>query len=149
MSFDVLQELNQNANPPIPCISITGTQVKHLGEHIWIQKQQINSYYIISFSFEHSNRYFFVRWRLNVANMYVIVGETGDSDHEELIPGTHRTLIMKGVVTKGSEDFIRSAGSYQKDDIVPEDCPQIAHVNENAKAEEIANALKQLANAGN
>lgn len=94
-------------------------------------------------------RYLFVRWRLNVANMFVILGETGDTDHEELIPGTHRTLIMKGVVEKGSEDLIRSAGSYQKDDIVPKDCPQIAHINENAKAEEIANALKQVAKAGN
>lgn len=81
--------------------------------------------------------------------MYVILGETGDTDHEELIPGTHRTLIMKGVVTKGSEDLIRSAGSYQKDDIVPTDCPQIAHINENAKAEDIANALKHVAKAGN
>ncbi|KAK6161742.1 hypothetical protein DH2020_005123 [Rehmannia glutinosa] len=35
-------------------------------------------------------RYLFVRWRLNVANMYVILGETGDTDYEEMISGHTR-----------------------------------------------------------
>lgn len=49
-------------------------------------------------------RYLFVRWRLNVANMYVILGETGDTDYEKMISETHKTIIMKGVVSKGSQD---------------------------------------------
>ncbi|TKY57214.1 sucrose-phosphate synthase 3 [Spatholobus suberectus] len=64
-------------------------------------------------------RYLFVRWRLNVANMYVILGETGDTDYEEMISGTHKTIIMKGVVSKGSEELLRGPGSQQRDDIVP------------------------------
>lgn len=89
-------------------------------------------------------RYLFVRWRLNVANMYVILGETGDTDYEELISGTHKTLIMKGVVEKGSEELLRTAGSFLKDDIVPEGSPLVTYTNAEAKADEIATALKQF-----
>ncbi|CAI9117658.1 OLC1v1019098C2 [Oldenlandia corymbosa var. corymbosa] len=92
-------------------------------------------------------RYLFVRWRLNVANMFVILGETGDTDYEELIAGTHKTLIMKGVVVKGSEDLLRTNGSYLRDDIVPSESPLVANVNE-AKADDIANALRQVFKAG-
>ncbi|CAA2969879.1 probable sucrose-phosphate synthase 2 [Olea europaea subsp. europaea] len=93
-------------------------------------------------------RYLFVRWRLNVANMYVILGETGDTDYEELIAGTHKTLIMKGVVEKGSEELLRTAGSYLRDDIVPVDTPLIAYVSGQATAKEIANTLRQISGAG-
>ncbi|KAJ9541601.1 hypothetical protein OSB04_028107 [Centaurea solstitialis] len=88
-------------------------------------------------------RYFFVRWRLNVANMYVILGETGDTDYEEQISGTHKTLIVKGVVKKGSEELLRSSGSYLKEDIVPAESPLITYVN-GTTAEELANTLKKL-----
>lgn len=59
--------------------------------------------------------------------MYVILGERGDTDHEELISGNHKTVIMKGIVEKGSEELQRNAGSYQKEDIVPEESPLIAY----------------------
>ncbi|XP_075516423.1 LOW QUALITY PROTEIN: putative sucrose-phosphate synthase 2 [Primulina tabacum] len=93
-------------------------------------------------------RYLFVRWRLNVANMFVILGETGDTDYEELIAGTHKTLIMKGVVEKGSEELLRSAGAYLRDDIVPVDSPLITYISGGAKAEEVAKALTQNSKAG-
>ncbi|KZV16331.1 putative sucrose-phosphate synthase 2-like [Dorcoceras hygrometricum] len=93
-------------------------------------------------------RYLFVRWRLNVANMCVVLGETGDTDYEELIAGTHRTLIMKGVVEKGSEELLRSSGGYLRDDIVPVDSPLIAYTSGGVKAEEVAKALTQVSKAG-
>lgn len=88
-------------------------------------------------------RYLFVRWGLNVANMCVLLGETGDTDYEELISGTHKTVVMKGVVEKGSEEFLRTSGSYQRDDIVPEGSPLVAYVSQQT-AEEISNALKSI-----
>ncbi|XP_027165518.1 probable sucrose-phosphate synthase 2 isoform X2 [Coffea eugenioides] len=93
-------------------------------------------------------RYLFVRWRLNVANMFVILGETGDTDYEELIGGTHKTLVMKGVTEKGSEELLRTAGSYLRDDMIPGESPFLAHLNGDARAEEIANTLRQLSKAG-
>ncbi|XP_061364737.1 probable sucrose-phosphate synthase 2 [Gastrolobium bilobum] len=92
-------------------------------------------------------RYLFVRWRLNVANMYVILGETGDTDYEEMISGTHKTIIMKVVVSKGSEEMLRGPGSYQRNDIVPNESPFIACISETTE-EKIANALKQLSKSG-
>ncbi|KAH6816225.1 sucrose phosphate synthase 3F [Perilla frutescens var. frutescens] len=89
-------------------------------------------------------RYLFVRWRLNVANMCVILGETGDTDYEEMISGTHKTLIMKDVVGKGSEELLRTSGSYLRDDIVPGDSPLVAQIKGGATAEEIIDTLKQL-----
>lgn len=89
-------------------------------------------------------RYLFVRWRLNVANMFVFLGESGDTDYEELISGTHKTIIMKGVAVNGSEELLRTSGSYVKDDTVPPESPLIAFVDGGASANEIANALRQV-----
>ncbi|KAK7305002.1 hypothetical protein VNO77_42900 [Canavalia gladiata] len=88
-------------------------------------------------------RYLFVRWGLNVANMYVILGETGDTDYEELISGTHRTIIMKGLVPKGSEEILRGPGSYPRDDVVPNESPLVVCISEITE-NKIANALKDL-----
>ncbi|KAJ8648862.1 hypothetical protein MRB53_001885 [Persea americana] len=92
-------------------------------------------------------RYLFVRWGLNVANMFVIVGETGDTDYEELISGAHKTVIIKGVVEKGSEELMRTSGSYQKDDIVPGESPLVAYTDR-ITAENISNALKSVSRSG-
>ncbi|KAJ7980527.1 Sucrose phosphate synthase [Quillaja saponaria] len=89
-------------------------------------------------------RYLFVRWRLNLANMYVFLGETGDTDYEEMISGTHKTIIMKEVVFKGSEELLRTSGSYHKDDIVPNESPLVACLSGESSEEEIANVLKNL-----
>ncbi|XVF29078.1 hypothetical protein REPUB_Repub15cG0089100 [Reevesia pubescens] len=92
-------------------------------------------------------RYLFVRWRLNVANMFVIAGETGDTDYEELISGARKTLIMEEVVTMGSEGLLRKTDMRLRDDIVPADSPLITSIKGGATADEIANALKVLSKA--
>lgn len=79
-----------------------------------------------------------------MANMFVFLGESGDTDYEELISGTHKTIIMKGVAVNGSEELLRTLGSYVKDDIVPPESPLIAFVDGGASANEIANALRQV-----
>lgn len=42
--------------------------------------------------------------------MHVIAGEKGDTDHEELLSGSHKTVIMKGIVEKGSRNFSEQQG---------------------------------------
>ncbi|KAK4776255.1 hypothetical protein SAY86_004943 [Trapa natans] len=93
-------------------------------------------------------RYLFVRWRLNVANMYVILGESGDTDYEEMIAGAHKTLIMKGVVSNGSEVLLRTNASFLREDIVPAESPLVTHLKEQATADDIANALKKVSKTG-
>ncbi|KAL2322526.1 hypothetical protein Fmac_026905 [Flemingia macrophylla] len=92
-------------------------------------------------------RYLFVRWGLNVANMYVFLGETGDTDYEELISGTHKTIILKGLVSKGSEEILRGPGSYQREDVVPNESPLVACISETTE-DKIANTLKDLSKSG-
>ncbi|KAG0501514.1 hypothetical protein HPP92_001586 [Vanilla planifolia] len=92
-------------------------------------------------------RYLFVRWGLNVANMYVIVGEKGDTDHEELVAGFHKTIILKGVVENGSEKLLRSPVNYQKEDTVPGECPFVVYTSGGINADEIMSALKTASKA--
>ena len=92
-------------------------------------------------------RYLFVRWGLNIANMYVIAGAKGDTDHEELLSGSHKTVIMKGIVEKGSEELLRTAGNYQREDTVPGESPLIVHTSVGIKSEEIMKALKEASKA--
>ena len=48
-------------------------------------------------------RYLYVRWGLDIANMYVFLGETGDTIYEDMIRGMHKTLILRGIIYDGSE----------------------------------------------
>ncbi|KAL8172244.1 hypothetical protein V2J09_024048 [Rumex salicifolius] len=95
-------------------------------------------------------RYLFVRWRVNVASMYVFMGETGDTDYEEMISGAHKTIVMKGVVKKGSEELHRAVGSYNREDTIPKKSLFTGYYTSGEiKAESIADLLKQLSKATN
>uniref|UniRef100_A0A0A9C647 SPS n=1 Tax=Arundo donax TaxID=35708 RepID=A0A0A9C647_ARUDO len=88
-------------------------------------------------------RYLFVRWGLSVGNMYLIIGEHGDTDLEEMLSGLHKTVIVRGVTEKGSEALLRSSGSYHREDVVPSESPLAAYSGD-LKADEIMRALKQV-----
>ncbi|CAN1334356.1 Probable sucrose-phosphate synthase 3 [Linum perenne] len=89
-------------------------------------------------------RYLFVRWRLNVGNMLVIMGETGDTDYQEMISGAHKTIVMMNVVKKGSDELMRSE---IREDMVPKDSPLVALMSGDATPDDIASALKKVSNA--
>lgn len=58
----------------------------------------------------------------------IFVGEKGDSDHEQLLQGLHKTVIIKGICRKvGSEDLIRQDDGYDKhEEVVDQDSPNVA-----------------------
>ncbi|KAF5752496.1 hypothetical protein HS088_TW01G00408 [Tripterygium wilfordii] len=62
-----------------------------------------------------------------------------------MISGTHKILVMKGVVEKGSDEFLRTIDL--RDDIVPTESPLMSRINGDATVEEIFDALKQLTKA--
>ncbi|MFX9284130.1 hypothetical protein ABTN93_18750, partial [Acinetobacter baumannii] len=64
-----------------------------------------------------------------------------------LIAGSHKTVIMKGIVDKGSEDLLRTAGSYQREDIVPSESPLIVYTNAGVRSDEIIKAFKEASKA--
>ena len=88
-----------------------------------------------------------MRWGLPVGNMYLIVGDHGDTDREEMLSGLHKTVIVKGVTEKGSEDLLRSSGSYHREDVVPSESPLAATTRSDPKADEIMRALKEVSKA--
>jgi len=87
-------------------------------------------------------RYFFARWNVDVANMFVVVGDTGDTDYEELLSGTHKTIIMKDVVEEGSERKLRASGNYGREDVAPDDSPNMIVTEANSVCDILLDALK-------
>ncbi|KAL3677567.1 hypothetical protein R1sor_027515 [Riccia sorocarpa] len=86
-------------------------------------------------------RYLFVRWGLDVANMFVIVGETGDTDHEELLSGTHKTVVVKGAVTSGCDKLLRVSSNYARGDVAPAEGPYISAAE---NVDDIGAAMKRF-----
>eukprot|EP01018_Ginkgo_biloba_P012399 Gb_17607 [translate_table: standard] len=81
-------------------------------------------------------RYLYVRWGLDIANMYVFLGERGDTDYGEMIGGMHKTMILRDFVEDGSEKMGRSPNSYGREDVVPSDSPNTVMVTVTADKEE-------------
>ncbi|KAA8528054.1 hypothetical protein F0562_035077 [Nyssa sinensis] len=88
-------------------------------------------------------RYLSVRWGIDISKMVVFVGERGDTDYEELLVGLHKTVILRGSVEYGSEMLIRSEDSFKREDVVPQNSPNVV-LAEGSEAHDISVALKAL-----
>ncbi|KAH7670734.1 Sucrose-phosphate synthase plant protein [Dioscorea alata] len=71
-------------------------------------------------------RYLSVIWNIDLSKVLIFVGERGDTDHEELLPGIHNTVILTGLVTSGSESLLSDEENFKIDDIVPFESSNIA-----------------------
>ncbi|TKW09708.1 hypothetical protein SEVIR_6G120400v4 [Setaria viridis] len=72
-------------------------------------------------------RYLYVRWGVELSNMTVVVGESGDTDYEGLLGGVHKTIILKGSFN-AVPNQVHSARSYSLEDVVSFEKPGIASV---------------------
>lgn len=93
-------------------------------------------------------RYLSVRWGIDLGNVFLFVGETGDTDYEELLSGVHKTIILKGGVKGGCDNLLRGTYSYHKEDVVPLESPNIVTIECGVTAvyaNEIQSALKKVA----
>ncbi|OMO51515.1 Glycosyl transferase, family 1 [Corchorus capsularis] len=89
-------------------------------------------------------RYLSIRWGIDLSKVVLFVGERGDTDHEDLLGGLHKTLVLKGnCVLCGSEKLLRSEDNFKREDTVPQDNPNINSV-ETYEAQNIAGALDAL-----
>lgn len=77
-----------------------------------------------------------------MANMVVVVGETGDTDYEELLPGTHKTILIRGLVEGGSERKLRASGNYDRSDVAPADSPNTIVADVDSATSVLLEALK-------
>ncbi|KFK25382.1 hypothetical protein AALP_AA8G106300 [Arabis alpina] len=68
-------------------------------------------------------RYLLVRWSIDLSNMVVFVGDSGDTDYEGLLGGIHKTVILKGIASD-LRDLHRNR-SYPMEDVIPLNSPNI------------------------
>ncbi|VVB14033.1 unnamed protein product [Arabis nemorensis] len=73
-------------------------------------------------------RYLLVRWGIDLANMVVFVGVSGDTDYEGLLGGIHKTVILKGIASDLRE--LHGNRSYPMEDVTPLNSPNIAEAEE-------------------
>lgn len=73
-------------------------------------------------------RYLLVRWGIDLSNMVVFVGDSGDTDYEGLLGGIHKTVILKGLAS----DLREQPGnrSYPMEDVTPLNSPNITEAKE-------------------
>jgi len=69
-----------------------------------------------------------VRWGIDLSNMVVFVGDSGDTDYEGLLGGIHKTVILKGLAS----DLREQPGnrSYPMEDVTPLNSPNITEAKE-------------------
>ncbi|CAM0874907.1 unnamed protein product [Alopecurus aequalis] len=86
-------------------------------------------------------RYLSIQWGIDLSKVAVLVGETGDTDRERLLPGLHKTLILPGMVARGSEELLRGDDGYTTADVVAMDSPNIVTLAEGQSASDILEAI--------
>nr|XP_019708371.2 probable sucrose-phosphate synthase 5 [Elaeis guineensis] len=92
----------------------------------------------------HALRYLSIRWDIDLSKVVVFVGEQGDTDHEELLPGLHKTLVLKGLVKHGSEKLLRDVDSYKREDVVPVENPNIVSLAEGYDVAEMQSSIEKI-----
>ncbi|XP_073003587.1 probable sucrose-phosphate synthase 5 isoform X2 [Typha latifolia] len=86
-------------------------------------------------------RYLSIQWGMDLSKVMVFVGEKGDTDHERLLPGLHKTVILQALVAHGSEKLLRDVDSYKMEEVVPLDAHNIFLLHKDCKVSDVLNAM--------
>ena len=86
-------------------------------------------------------RYLYVRWGVDLSNIVVFVGESGDTDYEGLLGGVHKTVILKGVCASNQ---LHANRTYPLTDVVPFDSPNIVQMTEDCSGSDIRSSLENV-----
>ncbi|XP_008648203.1 probable sucrose-phosphate synthase 3 isoform X2 [Zea mays] len=86
-------------------------------------------------------RYLSICWGIELPDAVVIVGETGDSDYEELFGGLHKTVILKGGFNTPA-NRIHTVRRYPLQDVVALDSSNIIAI-EGFSTGDIRSAMQQ------
>ncbi|KAI0507793.1 hypothetical protein KFK09_013921 [Dendrobium nobile] len=82
-------------------------------------------------------RYLAIRWGVDLAKMIVLVGQKGDTDREELLPGVHTSVVLEGLVQHDSESLLRDEENYKLEDVAPLQSPNVTYLEKSCDAYEI------------
>ncbi|RVX05210.1 putative sucrose-phosphate synthase 1 [Vitis vinifera] len=100
-------------------------------EHIWI----------LNLTVCLELMYLYVRWGVDLSNIVVFVGESGDTDYEGLLGGVHKTVILKGVCASNQ---LHANRTYPLTDVVPFDSPNIVQMTEDCSGSDIRSSLEKV-----
>ncbi|KAL5559766.1 hypothetical protein UlMin_035977 [Ulmus minor] len=86
-------------------------------------------------------RYLYIRWGVDLSNIVVFAGESGDTDYEGLLGGVHRSVILKGIGSSSHKLHINR--NHPLEDVVSFDSPNIVQV-EACNSNDIRTSLAKL-----
>eukprot|EP00246_Nothoceros_aenigmaticus_P009060 TRINITY_DN24356_c0_g1_i1.p1 TRINITY_DN24356_c0_g1~~TRINITY_DN24356_c0_g1_i1.p1 ORF type:complete len:1079 (-),score=209.77 TRINITY_DN24356_c0_g1_i1:461-3697(-) len=75
-------------------------------------------------------RYVFVRWGVELVNMFFIMGGNGDTDYEEMLSGAHKTVVLDNIVQAGSDKLLRVGSGCARDEFVSDESENLVHLAE-------------------
>lgn len=78
---------------------------------------------------------------MDLSNIVVFVGESGDTDYEGLLGGVHKTVILKGVCASNQ---LHANRTYPLTDVVPFDSPNIVQITEDCSGSDIRSSLEKV-----
>ncbi|XP_010520567.1 PREDICTED: sucrose-phosphate synthase 1 [Tarenaya hassleriana] len=88
-------------------------------------------------------RYLYVRWGIDLANMVVFVGESGDTDYEGLLGGLHKSVVLNGV-SCGASNALHGNRSYPLSDVISFDSSNVVHAPKDYAESDVREALMKL-----
>ncbi|XP_042055373.1 probable sucrose-phosphate synthase 1 [Salvia splendens] len=66
-------------------------------------------------------RYLYLRWGMDLSKVVVFVGESGDTDYEQLLGGVHKSVVLNGVCSSQ----VDASRSYPLTDVIAYDSSNI------------------------
>ncbi|XP_047309152.1 probable sucrose-phosphate synthase [Impatiens glandulifera] len=85
-------------------------------------------------------RYLYLRWGVDLSKIVVFVGESGDTDYEQLLGGIHQSVILKGIC-ETANNLLHANRTYPLSHVLPLDNPKI---QECLSSDDIRNKLDKL-----
>lgn len=86
-------------------------------------------------------RYLHLRWNVDLSNLVVFVGESGDTDYEGLLGGVHKSIILKGVCNNNT--LLHTNRNYPLSDVIALDSPNL-QTTDGCSSADIRNSLQKL-----
>ncbi|XP_073062542.1 probable sucrose-phosphate synthase 1 [Primulina eburnea] len=86
-------------------------------------------------------RYLYLRWGMELSKMVVFVGESGDTDYEEMLGGVHKSVVLTGVCS-GASSQLHANRSYPLTDVISYDSPNIIKTSQGFNSSDIRALLE-------
>ncbi|XP_057769084.1 probable sucrose-phosphate synthase 1 isoform X1 [Salvia miltiorrhiza] len=88
-------------------------------------------------------RYLYLRWGMDLSKVVVFVGESGDTDYEEMLGGVHKSVVLSGVCSNASSQ-LHANRAYPLTDVIAYDSPNITKTPGGCSVSDLRASLEEL-----